>query len=597
MKAEAMALTFLGNEQSVKIPFFQRAYVWNKSNWEDILMDLFDFNKSHFLGSLILKQLEKQTGKHKEVLIIDGQQRLTTLSILLRALYDTFESEFQENAKGSIQTYLFYKKQQTDKLSHLKISHSKVDALYYKKIICNELSENEIEKIIVEDNQVKIHSTDNKILQCYKYFIGKLNDYDPQKRIDLFNRLLDAENKILVVIDLTEKEDEQAIFDTINSAGVRLSSADIIKNAIFQKALDIYEDQDEVLTLYKENWEDIFSPDEEKIIFWSTQRVTGRLVRDNIEILLHSISVIKGFFYPEKHTLSDLSNLYKLFILNLDQKELESFILEISKYAKLYNEKIVVLKRDTLFSYQDSYLRLFHILDVCEISTFHPYILSLFFKYDTDELRLKSELLKLERFIVRRMIAKEETKSYNKTCKELISNNDLINIKINEIPDDKIFLGLENINNKNASLLLFWIELFRRHNDTKQSVKELKYDYSLEHLMPQKWEEFWSNVDVVDSKSNVIYDKETAKKERSSRLYFLGNMTLLNSSLNTSLRNFQFDRKIEGEGRKRGIRQYADLWITKDDIIYKFDNGERVWNEFRILERTHKLGNEIIQMW
>jgi hypothetical protein len=55
MKAEAMSLTFLGNEGLVRIPFFQRGYVWNIENWDEILIDLLDFNKSHFLGSIILK--------------------------------------------------------------------------------------------------------------------------------------------------------------------------------------------------------------------------------------------------------------------------------------------------------------------------------------------------------------------------------------------------------------------------------------------------------------------------------------------------------------------------------------------------------------
>ena len=110
----------------------------------------------------------------------------------------------------------------------------------------------------------------------------------------MFNRLLDQENKILVIIDLSEKEDEQAIFDTINSAGVRLSSADIIKNALFQKALDLFDSVGDVETLYKDNWENVFSLDEDAINFWDTPRATGRLMRDNIEILLHSISVIKG---------------------------------------------------------------------------------------------------------------------------------------------------------------------------------------------------------------------------------------------------------------------------------------------------------------
>jgi hypothetical protein len=597
MKAEAMSLTFLGNEGLVRIPFFQRGYVWNIENWEDILTDLLDFNKSHFLGSLILKQLEKQTGKPKEVLVIDGQQRLTTLSVLVRALFNSFDEETQKNCDTSIKNYLFFKKNQTDKDFFVKIEHSKIDKKYFQKVIKNEVSQDEYNAIVVENPATKTISKSNKVLQCLKYFTEKLNTIEVSKRLDLFNRLLDQENKILVIIDLSEKEDEQAIFDTINSAGVRLSSADIIKNALFQKALDLFDNVEDVETLYKENWENVFSLDEDAINFWDTPRATGRLMRDNIEILLHSISVIKGFFDPDKNTLSDLSNLYKAYILKINKTDLEAFIKEISKYAKLFREKILVFNESTLFNHQDNYSRLFHILSVCEISTFHPYILSLFYKYENNEIKLHEELKKIEQVVIRRMVTNSETKSYNKMCKEFIKDNSTVDAKISEQTKDEILNGLSSISNKNATLLLFWVELYRRANDSKQSVKELKYNYSLEHVMPQKWEEFWSKVDVVDSASMVITDKEAAKKERYSKIYSIGNMTLLNSSLNTSLRNYEFSRKIEGEGRKRGIRDYADLGITRFDILNLYDSGDKVWNEKKISDRTTNLANDILTIW
>ncbi|MES2811507.1 MAG: DUF262 domain-containing HNH endonuclease family protein [Bacteroidota bacterium] len=597
MKAEAMSLTFLGNEGHVKIPFFQRGYVWNRDNWEDILSDLLDFEKSHFLGSLILKQLEKQTGKPKEVLVIDGQQRLTTLSVLIRALYNGFDSETQENCIVSLKNYLFYKKNQTDKEFHVKISHSKIDKKYFQKIIKDELSEEEYDAVVVENPGVKTQTSSNQILQCYKYFFETLKELDEHLRLELFNKLLDQENKILVIIDLSEKEDEQSIFDTINSAGVRLSSADIVKNALFQKALDLFENQEEVEVLYQENWEDVFSKDEDAINFWDTPRSTGRLMRDNIEILLHSISVIKGFFDPDKNTLSDLSTLYKEYIKKINKSDLESFLKEISKYAKLFREKILVFNGTTLFNYQDSHARLFHILSICEISTFHPYILSLFYKYDKDSQRLELELKKVESLIIRRMITKSETKSYNKMCKEFINNNSAIDKKIAESNDDNISNGVSFISNKNATVLLFWIELYRRDQDNKQSIKELKYNYSLEHLMPQKWEEFWSSVSIKDDKNLEIIDRELAKKERLSKIYSIGNMTLLNSSLNTSLRNYEFSRKIEGEGRKKGIRHYADLGITKFDILDQYDNGDKIWDEPKISIRTNALLTDILKIW
>lgn len=100
--------------------------------------------------------------------------------------------------------------------------------------------------------------------------------------------------------------------------------------------------------------------------------------------------------------------------------------------------------------------------------------------------------------------------------------------------------------------------------------------------MPQKWEEHWNSVPVVDDAGNAIADPETAKQVRYSKVYSIGNMTLLNSRLNTSLRNYIFSRKIEGEGRKKGIRQYSELRITKADIIDRYDRGEIIWNEASI---------------
>jgi hypothetical protein len=597
MKAEAMSLTFLGNEGLVRIPFFQRGYVWDITNWEDILTDLLDFEKSHFLGSLILKQQEKQTGKPKEVLVIDGQQRLTTLSVLLRTTYNSFDEETQKNCESSLRNYLFFKKNQTDKNYFVKIEHSKIDKKHFQKIINNDITAEEYNAIVVENPATKTQSKHNKVLQCFKYFSEKLKDIEVNSRLELFNRLLDQENKILVIIDLSEKEDEQAIFDTINSAGVRLSSADIIKNALFQKALDLFDNAEEVETLYKEKWENVFSIDEDAINFWDTPRATGRLMRDNIEILLHSISVIKGFFDPDKHTLSDLSNLYKTYISKISKDDLKKFVEEISKYAALFREKILVFNGSTLFNYQDNYARLFHILSVCEISTFHPYILSLFFKYDGNETKLLEELHKVEILVVRRMITKSETKSYNKICKEFIKDNSAIDAKLTEQTDDEVKNGLTSIVNKNATLLLFWVELYRRANDSKQSVKELKYNYSLEHLIPQKWEEYWSKVSIVDVDGNVIPDKEIAKRERYSKIYQIGNMTLLNSSLNTSLRNYEFDRKIKGEGRKKGIKDYADLGITRFDILTPYENGDKIWNEKKIIDRTESLATDIIKIW
>src|ERR1019366_5135623 len=201
--------------------------------------------------------------------------------------------------------------------------------------------------------------------------------------------------------------------------------------------------------------------------------------------------------------LSDLSVLYKNYISEFDKKSLIDFVKEISKYAKLYRELIPVFDKSTVFSGSDNPQRLFHILDVCEISTFHPYVLFLLNKYTNDPGNLEKKLYKFEKFVIRRMITKQETKSYNKVCKEFINDEASMDGKINSITDLDVERGLQNISNKNAALLLFWAELFRRKNDGKYSLKDLKYDYSLEHVMPQKWKEHWSGVPVKDNQGNT----------------------------------------------------------------------------------------------
>ena len=120
MEAHAKSLAFIGNEGRIRIPFFQRGYVWEDKNWEDLISELLNFKRNHFLGSLILKQQKPVSGEPKEVLVIDGQQRLTTLSILLKAIHDLFSEELQEVTKTTIKTYLFFKKNQTDKNYILK---------------------------------------------------------------------------------------------------------------------------------------------------------------------------------------------------------------------------------------------------------------------------------------------------------------------------------------------------------------------------------------------------------------------------------------------------------------------------------------------
>ena len=469
----------------------------------------------------------------------------------------------------------------------MKIEHSKVDCKHFQSVIRKE----------IDPDALDLGASDSNILKCYKFFTDRLKSVAIYKRIELFDSLMDDDKRILVVIDLTDADDEQSIFDTINSAGMRLSSADVVKNVLFQKAFDLYSNNEEVETLYKDNWESVFANDEQTIAFWATERTLGRLKRDNLEILLHSIAVIKGFFDPEKHTLTDLANIYKSYINGLNLDGLRKFVGAISEYAKLYRQKMYVFDSSDLFGYDDYEKRLFHILSVCDVSTFHPYILYLYRNCNGNEAVLKSALHKLETLVVRRFVCNSETKNYNKLCKEFISDSTKLDTTLAETSDEAFKAALQRINNKPAALLLFWVELYRRSKDNRYDRDELKYTYTLEHVMPQKWEEYWLPVPVTGDDGVVIGDTEAAKQYRYRIIYSIGNMTLLKSSLNTALRNYEFKRKVEGEGRKRGIKHYAELGITKLDIVAPFDLGDQVWDETKIRKRTAAITDDVLSIW
>ena len=129
-------------------------------------------------------------------------------------------------------------------------------------------------------------------------------------------------------------------------------------------------------------------------------------------------------------------------------------------------------------------------------------------------------------------------------------------------------------------------------------VKSLNYNFTLEHIMPRSWQTNWLNVPLLKedgtkyvSEDGTEFDltTEQGQKIRKQHIESLGNMTLLSHSLNSSIRNNTYQKKINGEGDKKpGYRKHTSLYLT-NDLVTRFDAGETVWNEARIEARTKEL--------
>ena len=598
MEAKEKALTFLREQFLYIIPYFQRGYVWNEDNWEGIWQELIADREDCFLGSIILKK-EKYPGKSEECkTVIDGQQRLTTLSILLRAFWHYYESKgADENSLAQFKDLTLYHKSEwlpdgvrTHDL--VKIEHSRLNRKDYEDIITGRVKP---EDIVVDE--VKPEDT-SKILRCYRFFYDKLCTSNEMEFARARQKLIVDASKILVVIDLNERENEQVIFDTINSTGVKLTASDIIKNSLFQKF------RSSIVTieqLYHTTWEQSFEYNSDMVDQWLATKGIGQNQRSNIDHFFYSFAIVKGFFHVPGDKMSDLATKYKEHISKLEESEAEIFIHEICDYAETYRETFIGFDNVTCYSYNDAKTRLLQILDAVKITAFDPFILHALKTYNEEK---QNELFaKLECYVMRHYIIGNTTKM----GRFLMDAADMIQGKFdfeeklsdNLISDTRFERSLMYINNTKAKLILFWIELHRhtiRESDLYNTP--LNYAYELEHIMPQKWRAHWSleDIPVFDAAGERVVSPD-ADRIRSDAVYEIGNMTLLTSRLNKELQNYSFTDKVNGTviGKKQrlGMKEFAALSVTKEVI----NTDPLVWDEKHIRERTLRLSEEAKCIW
>ncbi|TPN82953.1 DUF262 domain-containing protein [Aquimarina algicola] len=556
---------FNGN-RVLEIPFFQRAYVWGKPQWERLLMDMEYvslLNKPYFLGSVILKQQSTDTSRNFGDVrtLIDGQQRLTTLSIFFKVLC------LKTNQNTSFDRVF-------------KLINNDI-ALYH--------NHNDIEsftRILQLDTEEVLEGTD-AITEAYHYFKrfvmpDKLN----------FNKILN--NLTFVGIDLAFDEDEQKIFDTINSLGVRLTTAELLKNHLFTR--------DDVDT-YNNNWKDIFEKDEETRAFWDKEVMTGRLRRQNIDLFFYSLLQIKiqdpnlKVSSEDKNIFSrveGLFNSYKRFIA-VYNIEKEVLIQEIKQYALLYKRNFNFnIVREEL-SHQSGMDRINMIIFGLDNTTLFPYILYVL-KEVTDQDKRNELFEYLETYIMRRIVCRTSNKNYNQLFSDRFIANRLLDKeqlklfiekrsdKVNFMPNNddlKTAFHESKHTNKQSAGILYMIESKIR-NKARHSTALLGLNrYSLEHIMPKKWENHWNTVATEDE-----------LKFRNKKLLTLGNLTIITTSLNASIRDASWDVKREGRNTKNGLKQFATGIETFGTFI-----DEPEWNEEVIARRANYLYEQAKNIW
>lgn len=557
--------------RNLEIPFFQRSYVWDIEQWQRFLEDMRMVSiskKPYFLGSVILKQQETTSNKDSILTVIDGQQRLTTLNIFLKVLClkNNSDSDFTETFK-----------KQRDKSIILLHNHNDQDS-FNKVVNLNELT-------LFKD----IPENDN-ILSAYNYFVENIDD-DLENTLDFYNIL---DNILFVGIDLGYDEDEQQIFDTINSLGVRLTTAELLKNYFFNR------DEIESYEIY---WKNIFEKDDETKSYWDREITTGRLRRTFIDLYFYSYLQIKiqdnklKIKADDKNDFSKVENLfesYKRFIrdYNLNKSEI---LEEIKEYAKLFKENFdyEVINRE--LTNESGIERINAIIFGLDTSTLIPY--SLYILKNVNDETKRNELFEfIESYILRRMIVKATTKNYNQLFTDRLITNEILskdqfiefldkqNDKVNYMPNNiELKQGIDNsiLINKQAAGIIYLIESKIR-NKSKHATQLLGISkYSLEHLMPKKWENKWSRVSTKEEKDF-----------RNFKLKTLGNLAIITQSLNASIRDSNWPTKKKGNGNKEGLIHYSGGIETLSPFLELTE-----WNEIYIENRADYFFTKAKEIW
>lgn len=543
------------NLRQYSIPVYQRNYAWSAEQCEGLFEDIlhaYQLDRDHFTGSVVYELL-KTENKIDYYIIIDGQQRLTTIYILLKALIDESDNE---GDKDSLRSLMFnqdkFKKYNIDESSRLKLKPIK--------------SDNQQLLLLMEDKLDDMEKSSG-IYQNYETFRElirtALNNDDSlsiEKIYDGIQHLTCATIKL----EDEEKGKEQEIFERINSTGVPLSLADKIRNFV----LMVDKDQD---FLFENYWF--------KIENMLTEKQMSQFFLDYINFKLDG-------FTSDKRAYDDFKTVFK----NAKCTK-EEMLCEILHYATQYSS---FLNGDK--TYSNSINQALEGLRKLNQSTVYLFLFKVFDDFERhliDNHELSKVLNLLLNYSIRRLVCEVGSNSLRGLYKTLYSRiysqetnkahyyDSLVSFLLqltskDVIPDDDEFIASlkeRNLYRKNAlcKFLLIAIE-----NQGKEKIQT--ENLSIEHIMPQN---------KKLSKSWQIMLGENWEMVHNKYLHTIGNLTLTGYNSELGDRSFaQKKQKLENPETPTHI-----------SILYKEILDHEIWNEAAIKNRADILSAEIIKLF
>lgn len=603
MHAETRTLTHLFQlDVRYVVPLYQRPYVWSARHqwgplWEDIATvadhvlyeGATSKSPAHFLGAIVIEQQENPPGSPQRFLVIDGQQRLTTLQLLLAAAARTADDMGCAD-EGDLLRRLT---SNNEKLAHgderFKVWPTNANRAVFRAVMSSGLS-------TAEDAEQ--HTSE--ISDAYEFFRQKIMAWvaddttaaapqtPPEKHFTAL-RITLGELLKLVSIRLEDGDNPQVIFETLNGRGTPLIALDLLKNAVFLKAEREQSNTDE---LYGKHWAPELDQD-----YWRNDRRSGRLFNKNGDLFL------QYWLVAELAEPVPATELFEVFRTRILQRQT----------CPPMTELIPALTRDaaTLRNFQDAATgsadrRFYELLELLDTTTLMPIVLILLRSDEVSSEHRANAFRILESFLVRRMICGGTTKNYNRLFAALVSD-----IKADLADADKVItqrltaemapanrwprdheirttiLTRDVYGQRRQDRLVMVLRRIEEHLRTLDSKTEqglsTTSNLTLEHLIPQKWESHWP----------LDESREDPLGWRSSHIHKLGNLTLTTGPLNSSLSNGPWHAPLQSKDKRRGLVNHSLLKLNSA-VASQYPQS---FTEDNIDERSAYLADLITEIW
>lgn len=583
------------------VPLYQRPYVWNEDEqwqplWDDLrrLSEAFLDGKparAHFLGASVQDRPVVPPGHIETRLLIDGQQRLTTIQIILKAFEDVVRQSGDERYLRAIEKLTYNNHPlSTEPHERYKVWPTNADRADFETVMETQAIR-DLQKAYGVRSSAK--TVGRNIPDAYLFFHSVvedwLNDEESGPRDDKIRALYSTirDNVRMVVIDLDEKDDAQLIFETLNARGTPLLAADLVKNSLLS---ELQAGGGNAERAYTKHWQH-FDLDSG---FWRTEVGRGHARRARIELFLqYALTLITR----EDVAAAHLYTAYRDFATGESGLTPMDRIRAFERYGRIFKD----LQED----HQNPRVQLFlERLRTMDITTAYPFLLKLFEVMGDQEDRLVEVLVDLESYLVRRMVCRLSTRGYNRLFVDLVQSLETESENMASMvrfvlgkgtaeydrwPGEDEFRKAwlhnplyENLTRPRLRMILEALEqgLRNEYAETHAVPKNL----TVEHILPQAWEMNWP---VPEGENEV-----EATLRRNQILHTIGNLTLLSKKLNPAQSNKAWLGSQNANGGKReALREHSVLFLNKKLV------SQEVWDEQAIQARASDLYAVAASIW